>query len=217
MIRIRASAISDLMADGKSADGLSAGAKTVLESMAKEMVYGYREEITSKYMTKGIDCEPASIALYNNVFFTAHEKNAERRTNDWITGEPDIIVPGVKIIDTKTSWSLPTFPATVETATAAAIKAGYNYQGAAYMWLFDIPEFEVAYCMVTTPEELRKYEQAAIHEVDHIHPQLRITRVTFKRDSAIEEKMKAKVIAGNAYLTKVINDIQLQHSQMVNA
>lgn len=210
MILFRASAIAELMADGKGEE-LSVGAKTYLKGIAKEMVYGYKEEISSKYLDKGIQCEPASIDLYNLVFFTRHQKNEERRNNEWFTGEPDIIVPAQKIIDIKTAWSLATFPATVEDIQAVSKKAGYDYQGRVYMQLFDVPTFEVAYCMVSTPEELRKWEQPELHMVDHIDPALRVTRCTIERCEKIEAKMIVKVEAAREYLKTALDRIHNDH------
>jgi hypothetical protein len=210
VIRFRASAIAEIMADGKGEE-LSVGAKTWLKAVAKEMVYGYEEQISSKYMDKGIQCEQDSIDLYNRVFFTRHQKNEERRTNDWFTGEPDLILPGAKIIDIKTAWSLATFPATVDCVQAIAKKSGYDYQGRVYMNLFDVPEFEVAYCMVTTPEELRRWEQAELHQVDHIDPALRVTRYTIERCEKIEQKMIVKVEAAREYLKTAIDRIINDH------
>lgn len=196
------------MTDPKSkTEVLSAGAKTAIEKIAKQFVYGYDEIVTSKYMEKGMMVEDAAIALYNDVFFTDHRKNTERKTNEWITGECDIFTPG-KIIDIKSSWSLQTFPATA----AAGIDKGYEWQGRAYMWLWDVDEFEVAYCLVNTPEELIGYEQPEIHFVDHITPELRITRVRYTRDKSLEEKIKQRVEDANMYLNTVIHQIAEEHS-----
>lgn len=186
---------------------LSTGAKTAIEKIAKQFVYGYDEIVTSKYMEKGMMVEDAAIALYNDVFFTDHRKNTERKTNDWITGECDIFTPG-KIIDIKSSWSLQTFPATA----AAGIDKAYEWQGRAYMWLWDVDEFEVAYCLVNTPEELIGYEQPEIHFVDHITPELRITRVRYTRDKSLEEKIQQRVEDANMYLKTVIQQIAEEHS-----
>ena len=209
MIKIRASALGDLMAEPKEkGEILSKGAKTVLEKMAKEFVYGYNEVVSGKYLDKGIIVENQSIALYNSVFFTDYEKNTERRTNDWITGECDIYVPGEKIIDIKSSWSLPTFPATA----AAGLDKGYEWQGRAYLMLWDVPVFEIAYCMVNTPDELIKYEQEELHFVDHIDEALRVTIVRYERDLALEEKIKVKVDAARLYLQNVVDQIKKQHN-----
>lgn len=212
MIRFRASAIAEIMADGKGEE-LSVGAKTYLRAIAKEMIYGYEEQISSKYLEKGTICEQAAIDLYNRVFFTRHQKNEERRNNEWFTGEPDIIVPDTEIIDIKNAWSLATFPATVECVAAIAKKSGYDYQGRVYMNLFDVPRFTVAYCMVSTPEDLRKWEQPELHMVDHIDPALRVTCYTIERDMAVEKKMITKVEAAREYLKAAIARILADHDQ----
>lgn len=212
MIRIRASSLSEIMADPKEkSEVLSKGAKTFLEKMAKEYVYGYTQVISGKEMEKGIIVEDASIALYNSVFFTNHQKNTERRNNDWLTGECDIFT-GKKVIDIKSPWSLATFPATVAAATAACKERGYDWQGRAYMMLWDVDEFETAFCMVNTPDELIKYEQEELHYVDHINEMLRVTIARFQRDKALEDKIKFKVEAANKYLEELVKQIEVEHA-----
>lgn len=206
--KFRASSLAEIMTDPKSKDEtLSVGAKTCVEKLAKQAVYGYEEEITSKYIEKGTMVEDASIALYNEVFFTSHTKNSERKSNDWITGECDIYTPS-KIIDIKSAWSLMTFPATKESGKDKT----YEWQGRAYMWLYDVPEFEVAWCMVNTPAELIGYENELVHYVDHIDPELRVTTVAYTRDKALEDKMQIRVEAANEYLQLMIQKISDEHS-----
>jgi hypothetical protein len=185
---------------------LSAGAKTEIESMAKEFIYGFHEVVTGKYMDKGLIVEDESIQLYNSVFFTDYKKNTERKTNEWITGECDIFT-GSKIIDIKSSWSLPTFPAT----SAAGADKGYEWQLRAYMMLWNADHGEIAYCMVNTPDELIKYEQEDLHYVDHIDEALRVTIVPYERDLALEEKIKLKVEAARKYLDKLVCAIKAEH------
>ena len=195
------------MTEPKSKDEiLSAGAKTEIEKLAKQFVYGFDESISSKYMTKGIEVEDAAIELYNSVFFTSHVKNTERKSNDWIIGECDIYSPS-KVIDIKSPWSLATFPATAKTG----MDKGYEWQGRAYMWLWDVPAFEIAYCMVSTPESLIGYDDPALHYVDHITPSLRVTRVAYERDLALEEKIKQKVEAANSYMDLMVKQIASEH------
>jgi hypothetical protein len=207
MIKIRASALGDLMTDPKEkTEILSKGAKTVLDNMAKEFVYGFNEVVSGKYMEKGIIVEDQAIELYNSVFFTNYKKNIERKTNDWLTGECDIFT-GSKIIDIKSSWSLPTFPATQEEGQ----NKGYEWQLRAYMMLWDVDHAEIAYCMVNTPDELIKFEQEELHFVDHIPEHLRVTIVPYKRDKELENKIKVKVEAARAYLANKVNQINQQH------
>lgn len=208
MHKFRASSLGLIMTEPKSKDEtLSAGAKTEIEKLAKQFVYGFDESISSKYMTKGIEVEDAAIELYNSVFFTSHVKNTERKTNDWITGECDIYSPS-KVIDIKSSWSLSTFPATAKTGADKL----YEWQGRAYMWLYDVPSFEIAYCMISTPENLIGYEDPSLHYVDHITPSLRVTRVVYERDLGLEEKIKIKVDAANAYMALMVRQISDEHN-----
>jgi hypothetical protein len=207
--KFRASSLAEIMTDPKVKDDvLSVGAKTACEKLAKQFVYGYDETVTSKYMEKGIQVEDQTIALINQVFFTNYKKNTERKTNQWITGECDILVPGKKIIDAKSSWSLATFPATAKSGEDKT----YEWQGRAYMWLWDVPEFEVIYGLVDTPDELIGYEDENLHRVSHIEPDLRITRIAYTRDAALEEKMRVKAEAAQAYINVLIDQIAHEHN-----
>lgn len=208
MIRIRASSLGKIMTDPKSKDEkLSVGAKTFLEELAKEFVYGYHKVVTGKEMEKGTLVEDESIELYNSVFFTNYRKNTERKENDWLTGECDIFT-GSRIIDIKSSWSLATFPAT----STAGIDKDYEWQGRAYMMLWDVDDFENAYCLVNTPDDLIGYEDASLHYVDHIDPALRVTITPYKRDKALEDKIKYRVDAANEYLAALVKRINEEHN-----
>lgn len=205
MLKFRASSLADIMTDGKSEE-LSVGAKTTIIKLAKEFLYGYDERIDSKYLKKGIQCEDTSIELLNSVLGTTYTKNTERLTNDWITGEADI-VDAAKIIDIKTSWSLSTFPVLPKQGE----DKGYEWQLRAYMWLYDKPKASIAYCMVSTPQELIGYDDPQLHNVDHITPDLRVTFVEYERNAALEEKIKTKVAAARVFYDQVIHDIAMAH------
>lgn len=211
MIRFRASSLSKIMTDPKGkGEVLSAGAKTFVEDLAKQFVYAYEEKVTSKYMEKGTIVEDQSIALINDVFFTDYRKNTERRENEWITGECDIYT-GRKIIDVKSPWSLATFPAT----SAAGQDKDYEWQGRAYMMLWNVDQFEINYCLVNTPDELIGYEDPALHYVDHIDPTLRVTRVPYERDMDLEAKIKEKVEAAREYFTRITETIAEEHAALL--
>jgi hypothetical protein len=205
-ILFRASALSAIMTDGKGKDELSVGAKTYVTKLAKEMIYGYDERATSKYMDKGIQVEDESIDLYNAVHLSSHAKNTERRNNAWITGEADIVADD-RIIDIKSSWCLTTFPVLAEQGR----DIGYEWQLRAYMWLWDRPRADIAYCLVSTPEDLIGWENKTLHQVDHINRELRVTIVPYKRDAALEDKIKIKVEAARVYYDQVIQEISKQH------
>lgn len=203
---IRCSSISKIMSEPKTkAEGiLSKGAKTYLTGLAKEVVYGYREEISSKAMEKGTRCEQESIDLYNQVFFSSLTKNTERRSNDCITGEPDLIGKDFGV-DIKTAWSLCTFPALPDDMP------DYEWQARGYMCLFDLPRWDIAYCMIDTPDDLIGYEQYGIHKVSEIDPHLRVTVVSFHRDADKEARMLEKARAAQLYITETIQRIKDIH------
>lgn len=187
---------------------LSAGAKTLLKTIAKEFVFSYHKVVDTKYMEKGLALEEAAIEFINRQRFKNYRKNTERRTSQYLTGECDIYVPGVKTIDTKVSWSLDTFPALSEDAHDPI----YEWQGRAYMKLWDVPEHEVVYVMLDTPEELiPRWEQRELHEVSRIDPELRSTSITYQRDAALEAKLDRKCEVAHAYLMRVVNQIQREH------
>lgn len=207
MIKIRASALGTIMTDPREkTEILSKGAKTALDKMAKEFVYGFHEIVTGKYMEKGIIVEDQSIELYNSVFFTDYKKNTERKENDWVTGECDIFT-GSKIIDIKSSWSLSTFPATSDDGK----NTDYEWQLRAYMMLWDVDFAELAYCLVNTPDELIKFEQEELHFVDGIDENLRVTIVQYERDLKLESKIVEKVEAARNYLYAKVSEIKIQH------
>jgi len=203
---IRCSSLAKIMTEPKTkAEGLlSKGAKTYLTGLAKEVVYGYREEISSKAMEKGTRCEQDSIDLYNSVLFESLTKNTERRSNDCITGEPDLIGKDFGV-DIKTAWSLCTFPALPDDMP------DYEWQARGYMCLFDLPRWDIAYCMIDTPDDLIGYEQYGIHKVSEIDPHLRVTVVSFHRDADKEARMLEKARAAQLYITETIQRIKDIH------
>lgn len=194
------SSLGKLMTSPRSkSEVLSEGAKTYIKEVAKENFYGYRTDINSKYIQKGLMQEQDSIDLLNTVRFEAYEKNTVRMVDEWMTGESDIVTDDL-IIDIKTSWSLDTFPALAEDG----YESKYEWQLRAYMMLYNKPKAELIYCMVTTSNELlNEWENLALHRVDHIAPEKRITVLAFERDqdkeSDIIEKLKAATEYYNEY------------------
>lgn len=209
MLKVRCSSLSKIMSEPKSkSEALSVGAKTYIEELAKEFVYGFEKVVTSKEMEKGQLVEAHSIQLINEVFFTNYTKNDERRENEWITGECDIYVPGRKIIDVKSPWSLATFPATM----FAGQDKDYEWQLRGYCMLWDVPLGEINYAMVNTPDELIRFEDPGMHYVDHIDPSLRITRVPYERDRSLEDRIKEKVEAARKYFDEIVEIIAVEHA-----
>lgn len=205
-MKFRASSLGKLMTSSRTkGEALSQTAKSYIIQMAKENYYGYRTELTNKYVLKGIEQEQDSIDLLNAVRFENYVKNQERVTNEYLTGCCDIITDDL-ILDLKTSWSLDTFP-----ATSYELKDlnDYEWQGRAYMYLYDRPTFELVYVMVSThPEFLSLYDPMDIHEVDHIDPAKRVTSIRFERDKELEIRMEEKLLAASLFYEEVYNQLQ---------
>ena len=201
---IRCSNLGKIMSNSRSkTDILSKTAKAEIRSLVKQEIFEYDTYLENKYLSKGIVCENDSIDLYNMVFFKNYEKNETRLTNDWITGECDILTEDT-IIDIKSSWSKETFPATEDEID----NKDYEWQLRGYMWLYDKPFAELAYCFVETPEEFLTYEKnESIHRTAGTPPELRVTVKRFERDKELEEQIKERIEACRDYANDYRNQI----------
>lgn len=202
-VLFRCHSLAELMTDPKTkGEGvLSVGAKTHVKKLVKEALYGARARVDTKYMRKGLECEQTSIDLLNSIVELGLVKNTERRVNQFLTGEPDIVLPcGV---DIKTSWSLETFPMLPEDGADKT----YEWQARGYMYLFDKPSWTIAYCLVDTPDSLIGYEDPAVHKVSHIDPRMRVTMVEYQRDAELEDKIKVKCAAAQEYFKELCTSI----------
>jgi hypothetical protein len=209
MMLIRCSSLGKIMTDPKTKGaGLSEGAKTYLRELAAEEIFGVRFSISSKYLTKGNEVENDSIALLNSVRGTSLVKNAERRNNDYITGECDLYdAENKRGHDLKSSWSIQTFPLLAQDA----VDKGYEWQMRGYMMLWDAEEWSVDYALVDTPERLIGYEPLELHLVSHIPERLRLTSWALKRDMELEAKIVEKVKLAREYLTEVYAEFERTH------
>lgn len=208
----RCSSIGKLMTEprSKSEGPLSVGAKTHVREIAAQDIFGVEFEVSSKQMEKGIVCEEQSIALLNAVRGLSLTKNAERRDNGLYTGECDLFhAPRRRGHDIKTSWSIATFPIS---QTDCEDKL-YEWQMRGYMALWDADEWEVNYCLVSTPENLIGYEPQSLHFVDHLPAHLRVTTWQIKRDAAKEAAMAEKVRLAREYYAEVIAEFARSHPE----
>lgn len=200
----RPSQLGKLMTNPRNkSEVLSETAKSEIRRIAKQQFYGYNTELKTKPMIKGTDWEQVGIDLLNNVRFTNYTKNENRVTNDYLSGCCDIITDDL-IIDIKSSWSLETFPATPSEAESS----DYEWQGRAYMMLYDRPAFELIYTMYTTPDELlTEWDNLSIHRVDHIDPAKRITVVRYERDVMYEELIIERLRHCSEYYAQYVNEL----------
>ena len=198
------SSIGKLMTNGRGKNEMGQTAKSYIKQIAKENFYGYRSQINSKYIEKGLTQEQDSIDLLNTVRFEGYVKNTVRMVDDLMTGEADIITDA-SIIDIKTSWSLDTFPVMAEDGYDAI----YEWQLRAYMRLYDRPKAELIYCMVTTSNELlNEWENLDIHRVDHIAPEKRITVLSFDRDESKEQEMLDRLQVATEYYNEYYKKLE---------
>lgn len=146
-IKFRCSSLGDLMTPPRAkSDKISKTAKAYLQDLYKEALYGRKKEIESKYLDKGTEVEQQSINLLNQVKYSSYKKNEERFTNDYLTGEPDIITDN-SIIDVKSSWSFFTFPFFEEKIPHQK----YFWQIIGYCILTNKTKGQLIYCLSDTP------------------------------------------------------------------
>lgn len=209
-LKIRCHELWKIMGNGRGDFGLTETAITLVKEKVKQHLYHYKSTIESKYLTKGIETEDQIREMYNGFFFTNLEKNTERKSNDWIEGEPDAVSD--KIIDFKSAWSSETFPASISDAEKKIKKAGYEAQLRGYMWLWGLDSAELVYGLVDTPEYLIEWEQnRSIHEVEHLAVHLRLTCVQYERDKDYEILIKSKVEDCRKFAEQYMKEIESKH------
>ena len=184
---------------------LSEGAKEQIHKMVKRYLFDYPEpELGSKEVRKGIMQENAAISLLSAVTGELYTKNETRFSNDYLTGEPDLLADDHGN-DTKCPWSWEQFPLTSDIARKYAVAAGYEWQNRGYMLLTDKPRWGTSYCMVDTPSELiPPWESGEPHNLHGIPTEQRVTAAWFERDLEIEKRIEQKCRAAQAYAHHLI-------------
>jgi len=132
------------------------------------MYYKYGKESVggserSRYTIKGRSVEDESIMLLSRIDGQTYEKNQNRFQNDYLTGEPDILVSStdgniVKVIDIKSSWDGNTLLSNI----GSPLNPLYFYQVQGYMALTGAQKAEVAYILVNMPQEIINGEKNRI-------------------------------------------------------
>jgi hypothetical protein len=173
--KCRCSAIGTMMTNPRAKKDqengvLSATTKTYVQDWLKSVLYDREKQFSSKYTDKGIAKEAEAIQVMAKQLGLNLKKNTERFENEWITGEPDVMVfkevpESLKkqssifellpqspdtIIDVKCPWSVWSFPTFAQTVPSKA----YWWQGQGYMWLADTRHYRLAYCLMDAPDDL---------------------------------------------------------------
>lgn len=186
---------------------LSAGAKTLVKEMVRKQKHNAPSKFSgSKETNKGNAVEDAAILFLMQQEFISAEKNANRFTNSWITGEPDIITNNC-VYDTKcpfTYWTMPYFKDDIE---EKSIEAGYDWQQLGYLWLlrdegYSIDEAKLKYILMPSPKEcLTRYDDEYLHIdfVNEMNPKDRISTYSIKWDESKINMIKIKIEAARRY------------------
>lgn len=152
-----------LLSLSKDEQPLSATAKSYLKKYYAFLKYGKWSaslDKGNKYTNKGKLGEQASIELVSFLDDQQYRKNEVRLTNEYLTGEPDVIHivnegADLYIIDVKSSWDIETFMDNL----GKDLNPLYWWQLMAYFALTGASSGEVSYCLVDTPEVILNQEK----------------------------------------------------------
>jgi hypothetical protein len=220
-MKIRCSSLGKIMTAPRSkSEVLSQTAKTYIEELAKEHLFGIKKVFKSRYTDKGNEVEEQAIELTEDVlgfeFLTKNEKYFE---NDYIKGTPDVITTSL-IIDVKSSWSGETFPF----FEIELPNKDYYYQVMGYMWLTGKQNALISYCLVNTPEEIvndeirrtswGKYEiepseetirdVQSVHNFNHIPKDRRVKAFHVEYNEGVINEMKTRIEECRKYFNTLI-------------
>lgn len=220
-MKIRCSQLGKIMTAPRSkSEVLSQTAKTYVEELAKEHLFGIKKVFKSRYTDKGNEVEEQAIELTEDVLgFEFLTKNENYYQNDWVKGTPDIITTSL-VIDVKSSWSGDTFPF-FETELP---NKDYYYQVMGYMWLTGKKNALISYCLINTPEEIvndeirrtawGKYEiepseetirdVVALHSFDHIPKDRRVKAFHVEYNEGVVNEMKTRIEHCRTYFNELI-------------
>ena len=221
-MKIRCSSLGKIMTSSRSkSEVLSQTAKTYVEELAKEHLFGIKKVFKSRYTDKGNEVEEKAIELTEDVLgFEFLTKNEDYYQNDWVKGTPDIITTSL-VIDVKSSWSGDTFPF----FESELPNKDYYYQVMGYMWLTGKKNALISYCLINTPEEIvndeirrtawGKYEiepseetirdVVALHSFDHIPKERRVKAFHVEYNEGVVNEMKTRIEHCKEYFNKLVN------------
>jgi len=189
--KCRASASGKLMTNPRNKnETLSETTKSYLKEWATERIFGYRNEIKSKYLERGIEDEDKaidfSIQILNLPFVL---KNEETFEDDFFIGTPDLIINDT-VYDIKCSWSSFTFPYFENEIP----NSDYFYQLQVYMYLTGCTKAVLTYVLLDNDKIGHNY---------NIENKKRIKTFEFECQPEIIETLKNKVIESRNFLNQL--------------
>lgn len=189
--KIRASAGGKLMtAPRNKNEVLSETTKSYLKEYAISEIFGYQNNISTKYTERGIEDEDFAIDLMVQVldlpFALKNEKTFE---DDFFKGTPDLII-GDTVYDAKCSWSCFTFPYFEKELP----NKDYFYQLQIYMHLTGCTKAVLSYILLDNLKLEHEY---------NIEPSKRVKTFKFDYDPQVIETLKEKVIQSREFLNQL--------------
>lgn len=194
---------------------LSAGAKTLVKEMVRKQKHNAPSKFSgSKETRKGHLVEDDAITFLMQQKFISAEKNTIRFTNDWITGEPDIIAKDIH--DTKCPWTYWTMEYFADDIESKALDAGYDWQQLGYMWLLRenkdhapkiIDTAWLDFILMPTPNEcLTRYDDSYLHIdfVNEMNPKDRISSYKVEYNQSKIDLIKVKIEAARKYAETLV-------------
>ncbi len=171
-VLFRCSSLGHLIAGPREKAGeIQKGTKTNLIDVFISAHYKRREEIDSKFLTKGNQREQDAITLLSRVKKIFFKKNDIRLSNEYITGEPDTYIgksihEADETFDTKASWSAHTF-----FRAQSELNDLYLYQGHGYMALTGAKKHTVAYCLINgLPQAIDDEKKKLAYKMNLLDP-----------------------------------------------
>ena len=206
--KIRASGAGAIM----GAKGLGKTGESFLQQWVKEQLYGRKKFMTNKYVEKGLIMEDASLDyIAEHLCYGMLVKNEEYFNNEYFTGTPDVILDD-HIIDVKNSYDCFTFPLFENDVP----NKDYIYQAQIYMDLVGRDSYKLIYTLMDNPEhqiekdfkwnnpkqlDYEKFKKDYVYS--NLNSDLRIKIFEIKRDEAIIQKLKDRVIESREYINKL--------------
>jgi hypothetical protein len=210
----------------KNLPNLSQTCKTKLSEIYTAETTGRIKDVKSKYFEKGLLLEEDAITAYSLFTGDFHKKNKERKYNDYIQGELDLVTEDT-VHDTKVCWDIFTFDA----KQFSKIDPVYEWQLDCYMWLWEKKFGKLIYCLLDTPEHLIAGEERkllydfvgseedykdACADLRHNHQysdlaserKIRIFNTSYKEERI--EKIKTRVEECRKYLNNITNEMAWQ-------
>ena len=195
--KARPSSLGKIMSKSKKPGELSQTCITYL----KEWYAGDKEELSSKYLTKGILLEDEAIQFASKVLYGGIKayKNEDIFANEWLVGTPDVILEN-SIIDTKCSWSRKTL-----LDSALELDTNYQWQLIGYLFLCNKEYATLFYYLGDTPAAANYGTKVSY---SHLEDFERWVSYEFKRDLDKEQEIIDKVEQCREWLKEYDKEIQ---------